>query len=194
MAVVPVRLFGDPVLTTPCSPVQAGEDITGLAADLLDTMDHNGGAGLAAPQIGISKRVFAYGCGGERGIIANPEWVAVGTTPDDDARDAETEPPTETDDEGCLSIPGIHQPTTRFAQVIVRGTNEHGQPVALQATGILARCIQHETDHLDGVLFLKRLEPEYRKAAMKAIRESAWFGHPAISDGELVDLSGRPLS
>lgn len=169
MAVHPVRLFGDPVLRTPADPVTSFDDrLARTVSDLMDTVDHEEGAGLAAPQIGLSTRVFVYTCGGRSGHLVNPEWEPLG-----DETVEETE--------GCLSIPGISEPTVRFARVTARGSDMHGEPVSFECGGILARAVQHETDHLDGVLFLQRLTPERRKTAMRRIRESDWFGSAAIS-------------
>lgn len=175
MAVHPVRLFGDPVLRTPADPVTSFDDrVARIIADLWDTVRHEDGAGLAAPQIGVSSRVFVYNCGGREGHLVNPEWEPVGTQTTDIH-------------EGCLSIPGVSQPTERYARVAARGFDFHGEPVSFECEGILARAVQHETDHLDGVLFLQRLTPDHRRAAMAAIRGSSWFGAAAISGGVIYD-------
>ena len=112
------------------------------------------------------RRVFVFDCsnveGGSRGHIVNPVWEAVGEE-------------TQTGAEGCLSIPGIQKDTTRYQTVTVSGVDSDGRPISIQASGLMARCIQHETDHLDGVLFLKRLEPVLRKEAMAEIRSAGWF-------------------
>ncbi|MCX6471179.1 MAG: peptide deformylase [Corynebacteriales bacterium] len=163
MAVADIRLFGDPVLRTRATEVtDFGPDLHRLVDDMLETMDRHHGAGLAAPQIGVGARVFTYDCGGQRGHIVNPVWTAVGTE-------------TQTGPEGCLSIPGVQADTTRAAEVTVTGVDRHGDPVTLHVDDIMARCVQHETDHLDGVLFLQRLAPDVRKAAMRVVRGSAWF-------------------
>lgn len=173
MAVHPVRLFGDPVLRTPADPVTSFDDrLARAVTDLMDTVRHEDGAGLAAPQIGLSIRVFVYTCGGREGHLVNPRWEPVG--------DEKTHV-----NEGCLSIPGISEPTERFARVRAHGQDIDGNPVTFEAEGILARAVQHETDHLDGVLFLQRLTPDIRKAAMAQIRSSSWFGSAAISAGEV---------
>ena len=175
MAVHPVRLFGDPVLRTPCDPVTEFDDrLRRTVTDLMDTVRHEDGAGLAAPQIGVSTRVFVYSCGGREGHLVNPEWEPV-------------EDETTGEKEGCLSIPDISEPTERHARVAVRGFDMHGQPVGFEAEGILARAVQHEIDHLDGILFLQRLAPERRRAAMAEIRSSSWFGSAAISGGVIYD-------
>ncbi|MBB1054352.1 peptide deformylase [Dietzia sp. B44] len=175
MAVHPVRLFGDPVLRTPTDPVTSFDDrLARIVADLMDTVRHEDGAGLAAPQIGVSTRVFVYTCGGREGHLVNPEWEPMG--------DERTHV-----NEGCLSIPGVSEPTKRYARVVARGVDVHGEPVRLEAEGILARAVQHETDHLDGILFLQRLTPDRRRSAMAGIRSSGWFGSDAISAGVVYD-------
>ena len=175
MAVLPVRLFGDPVLRTAADPVTSfDERLARVVDDLTDTVRLADGAGLAAPQIGISSRVFVYDCGGRSGHLVNPEWEPIGTE-------------TTRIHEGCLSIPGVSQPTERWARVAARGVDLHGEPVAFEAEGILARAIQHETDHVDGVLFLQRLSQDRRRDAMAAIRASDWFGSAAISGGVVYD-------
>ena len=167
MTVRAVRLFGDPVLTTRAEEVTEFDDkLKTLIADMMDTMDDEGGVGLAANQVGVLRRVFVFDCshveGGSRGHIVNPVWAAVGEE-------------TQTGAEGCLSIPGIQKDTTRYQTVTVSGVDSDGRPISIQASGLMARCIQHETDHLDGVLFLKRLEPALRKEAMAEIRSAGWF-------------------
>ena len=175
MAVHPVRLFGDPVLRTPADPVTSfGDRLARIIADLQDTVEHEDGAGLAAPQIGVSARVFVYRCGGREGHLVNPEWEPIGTE-------------TTHVNEGCLSIPGVSQPTGRYARVAARGVDVHGERVEFECDGILARAVQHETDHLDGVLFLQRLTPDRRRAAMAEIRAASWFGAAAISGGVIYD-------
>lgn len=167
MTVREVRLYGDPVLNTRAEEItEFGPSLERLAHDMLETMEDAGGVGLAANQIGLTKRIFVFDCShyqdGLRGAIINPEWEAIGDK-------------TQLGTEGCLSIPGISQPTERFNTVRVSGFDTSGRPLAMVASGLMARCIQHETDHLDGVLFLQRLSTELRKESMKAIRESDWF-------------------
>jgi peptide deformylase len=165
VSVKPIRLFGDPVLRTPAEPVTDFDtELRKLVKDLTETMMDAPGVGLAAPQIGVSLRVFTYYVDDELGHLINPSL---------DLSDEE-----ETDDEGCLSIPGLVFPTKRAYGVVAKGFDMHGEPVTLTGAEQLARCVQHETDHLDGVLFVDRLDPEQRKLAMKAIRESEWFGEP----------------
>ncbi len=167
MTVREVRLYGDPVLTTRAEEItEFGPSLERLAQDMLETMEAAGGVGLAANQIGVTKRIFVFDCShyqhGLRGAVINPVWEAVGQD-------------MQLGTEGCLSIPGISQPTERFSTVRLRGLDPHGRPISMLASGLMARCIQHETDHLDGILFLQRLSDELRKDSMKTIRQSEWF-------------------
>jgi peptide deformylase len=162
-----IRLFGDPVLTSQAEEVKDFDaKLEKLVADMLETMDAAGGVGLAANQIGVLKRVFVFDCShvedGLRGHIINPVWEAIGEE-------------TQTGPEGCLSIPDITEDTTRWQTVRVTGKDMEGNPISMVASGLMARCIQHETDHLDGILFLKRLDKDSRKQAMSHIRQSEWF-------------------
>lgn len=166
MTIRPIRLFGDPVLNTRAEPVSLFDaNLATLITDMLETMDAAGGVGLAANQIGLTKRVFVYDCDGMRGALVNPVWEPV-----DDY--------VQIGPEGCLSIPDIQAEVERHENVVARGRDAFGRPVAIRANGLLARCIQHETDHLDGVLFLRRLDPDVRKEAMEIIRGMDWFSGP----------------
>ena len=163
MSVRDIRLFGDPVLRSVAAPVvDFDKQVRTLVADLTDTMLAAPGAGLAAPQIGVGLRVFTYNVDDVVGHLINPELMLTEET--------------QTGDEGCLSIPGLAFDCTRAYGVVARGFDMYGEPVVLEGTQTLARCIQHETDHLDGILFVDRLDEETRKAAMKAIREAEWNG------------------
>lgn len=166
MSIQPIRLFGDPVLTTPALPVvDFDKELRQLVADLTETMLDAPGAGLAAPQIGVSLRVFTYWVDDVVGHLINPIL---------DLSDEEQDGP-----EGCLSLPNLTFDTKRAMRVVAKGMNMHGEPVIIEGSELLARAIQHETDHLDGILFIDRLDVEGRKAAMKAIRETDWFGSTA---------------
>lgn len=163
MSVLPVRLFGDPVLRTRAVEVTTFDaELRKLVADLTDTMHDEGGAGLAAPQLGVGLRVFTYDCDGFAGHLVNPTWDVVG--------DEEQLGP-----EGCLSIPGLRWDCRRHLHVVARGWDMHGEPLVVEGSEMLARCIQHETDHLDGVLFVDRLDAETRRQAMAEIRAAEWF-------------------
>ena len=167
MSVQPIRLFGDPVLTTPAEPVTTfDKELRVLVKDLTDTMIDAPGAGLAAPQIGVSLRVFTYDVGDEVGHLVNP---VIGDM-SEEVQDGE---------EGCLSFPGLAFPTIRRQRVVATGFNMHGDPVTIEGSALLARCIQHEVDHLDGVLFVDRLDAEARAAALAAIGEAEWAGAAA---------------
>jgi len=165
VTVVPIRLFGDPVLRTPADAVTVfDKELRQLVTDLEQTMLDAPGAGLAAPQIGVSLRVFTYHVDDEQsGHLVNP----VLHFPSDETQDGP---------EGCLSIPGLTFDCVRREHVVAHGQNMYGDPVTIEGTARLSRCIQHETDHLDGVMFVSRLDAETRKAAMRAIREAEWSG------------------
>jgi peptide deformylase len=161
-----IRLFGDPVLRTKAEPVVDFDlELRNLVKDLTETMLDAPGVGLAAPQIGVSLRVFTYHVDDdEAGHLINPVLQLEG------------EP--EEDDEGCLSLPGLTFLTPRAPRAVAHGFNMYGDPVTIEGTELLARCIQHETDHLDGILFIDKLDKKQRKLAMKAIREAEWSGMP----------------
>ena len=153
------------MLRTPADPVRDfDKELRTLVKDLTETMMDAPGLGLAAPQIGVSLRVFTYYVDEQLGHLINPSLDLSGAE--------------ETDDEGCLSFPGLAYPTPRWYGVVAKGLSMHGEPVTLEGSGILARCVQHETDHLDGILFIDRLDPAQRKQAMREIRESEWWGEP----------------
>jgi len=166
VAVQPIRLFGDPVLRQRAVEVDSfDKDLRQLVTDLTDTMLAAPGAGLAAPQIGIGLRVFTWNVDGEVGHLVNPTL--------DLSEEIQDGP------EGCLSLPDLTFDCRRALRVVAKGFDMHGEPLHVEGTETLARAIQHETDHLDGVLFIDRLDREARKAAMKAIREADWFGASA---------------
>ena len=163
MPIRPIRLFGDPVLRTPAAPVtDFDKELRSLVADLTETMLDAPGAGLAAPQIGVGLRVFTWFVEGQVGHLVNPELRL-----SEDTQDGS---------EGCLSLPGLTLDCVRALSVVAHGFDMHGEPIVVEGSDLLARAIQHETDHLDGILFIDRLDREARRAAMKTIRESDWFG------------------
>ncbi|MDQ6935394.1 MAG: peptide deformylase [Actinomycetota bacterium] len=163
MSIRPIRLFGDPLLRTPAVPVtDFDKELRTLVTDLTDSMLEAPGAGLAAPQIGVGLRVFTWHVEGELGHLVNPSlWLS---------SEEQVGP------EGCLSLPGLTVDCIRASSVVASGFDIYGEPVTIQGSEMLARAIQHETDHLDGILFIDRLDREARKAAMRTIRESDWFG------------------
>ena len=159
MTIRPIRELGDPVLRTPADEVRAfDKDLAALVRDLEETVDHPGRAGLAAPQIGVSARVFSYNIDGVIGHLVNPRVVELS----EEIQDG---------DEGCLSVPGIWAPTVRAMHAVVEGFDVHGEPLRLEGEGLMARCLQHEVDHLDGKVFLDRLTGDARKQAFRMLRE-----------------------
>lgn len=172
MTVRPIRIAGDPALHAVTEPVHEFDDeLRELVEDLFETMDQANGVGLAANQIGVGRRVFVYDCPDDegtyhRGVVVNPkletsEVPAGMPDPDDDW-------------EGCLSVPGEHFPTGRADWARVTGYDASGKPVEITGTGFLARCLQHETDHLDGFLYLNRLTGRHSKAAKKMLKRNDW--------------------
>ncbi|MFN8194286.1 MAG: peptide deformylase [Nocardioidaceae bacterium] len=163
MPIQPIRLFGDPVLRSRATEVvDFDKELRKLVEDLTDTMRDAPGAGLAAPQIGVGLRVFTWYVDGEVGHLVNP--------------DLDLSVETQDGPEGCLSLPDVVYDCRRSLRVVAKGFDQHGEPVSIEGSELLARAIQHETDHLDGVLFIDRLDDEQRKAAMRQIRDAEWFG------------------
>jgi peptide deformylase len=163
VAIAPIRLFGDPILRRKADQVQDFDlELRKLVQDLTDTMLDAPGAGLAAPQIGVSLRVFTWFVDDEVGHLVNPML----------SLSAELQE----GEEGCLSLPDLVYNCTRAQSLVATGFNMYGDAVAINGSDLLARAIQHETDHLDGILFIDHLDEAARKAAMKQIRESEWFG------------------
>jgi peptide deformylase len=180
LTVQPIRLFGDPVLRTPAEPVvDFDKELRTLVADLTDTLGEQQGSGLAAPQLGIGLRVFVFDVDDVVGHLINP----VLDFPDEEEQDGP---------EGCLSIPGVYIDTKRRMNVVAKGFTEYGDPVQLVGTGMMARCAQHETDHLDGILFLDRMDPQRRKEAMRQIRQADWYD-PAAPPRVKVSPHSNPL-
>jgi peptide deformylase len=162
MSIQPIRFFGDPVLTTPAAEVSDfDKELRTLVQDLTDTMIDAPGAGLAAPQIGVPLRVFVWHVDDEFGHLVNPSLDL-----SDELQEGE---------EGCLSFPELAYETPRAMRAVARGWNMYGEPITVEGTELLARALQHETDHLNGVLFIDRLSPELRKQAMRDIRQAEWF-------------------
>jgi peptide deformylase len=163
MTVRDIRLFGDPVLKSRCEEIKNFDKQTAsLVADLLDTTKIPGRAGVAAPQIGVALRAFSYHVNGVVGYVLNPVLV-------------ETSGAKHLVEEGCLSVPGLWHKTPRFEHAKVSGFDVDGNQIEVSGSGLLAQALQHECDHLDGYLYLDRLEPDERKLAMKALRETDWF-------------------
>ena len=163
MSVRQIRLFGDPVLRSKCDPVRPGDPkAAALIDDLVDTVKVPGRAGVAANQIGVGQRAFSYNVDDVVGYIINPVLVEVSGEP-------------ELVDEGCLSVPGFYFPRLRYPYARVTGIDLDGNPVELSGDGLMAQALQHETDHLDGHLFIEALEPDAKREAMKLIRRSEWW-------------------
>ncbi len=164
MTVRPIRLFGDPVLRSRADEVvRLDASLRMLVDDLLDTVQVPGRAGVAAPQIGVGLRVFSLNIDGALSYVVNPVLAEV-------RGDAE---PVE---EGCLSVPGVGFPRLRHPWARVTGLDVEGAPIEIAGEGLLAQALQHETDHLDGRLYIEGLEPEIKREAMRAIRQTEWFG------------------
>ena len=162
----PIRLFGDPILTSPTDPVDLTAPRTqDLVTDLLDTVKLPGRAGVAANQIGVGLAAFSYNIDGFVGYLLNPRLVKVWGEPEDMS-------------EGCLSVPGLTYPRKRFPHAIAEGFTLEGERVEVEGEGLMAQALQHELDHLEGVLYFQGLSPEHKKDALRAIRESEWFGAP----------------
>ena len=162
MSIQPIRLFGDPVLVTPAAQVvDFDKELRTLVADLTDTMLEAPGVGLAAPQIGVGLRVFVWDVDEALGHLINPTLDL-----SDELQEGE---------EGCLSFPALSYETPRSLRAVAKGFDMYGEPITVDGTELLARCLQHESDHLDGIVFIDRLSQEDRKLAMKEIRESDWF-------------------
>jgi len=178
MSIQPIRLFGDPVLTTPAAAVlDFDKELRTLVEDLTDTMLEAPGAGLAAPQIGVPLRVFVWDVDEAIGHLINPTLDL-----SKELQDGE---------EGCLSFPALSYETPRAFRAVAKGFNMYGEPVTVEGTELLARCLQHETDHLDGIVFIDRLSAQDRKLAMKEIRESEWFG-TALDSGNNPVIKTSP--
>ena len=158
MTVRPIRTLGDPVLRTPCEPVVAFDAaLARLVADLLDTVAEPGRAGLAANQIGVGLAVFAYNIDGQLGYVVNPEITE--TSGEQDGLEA------------CLSVPGITAPRRRAGYVAVAGVDLEQRPVIVAGQGELARCLQHESDHLRGELYIDGLTGLERADVMRRLRQ-----------------------
>jgi peptide deformylase len=159
-----IRLFGDPVLRSKADPITTapGDPRTrALADDLVDTVTPPGRAGVAAPQIGVGLRAFSYNIDGDIGYVINP------------VLEVEGEP--ELVDEGCLSVPGFYFPRMRYPFARVTGVDAAGREVVVEGEGLMAQALQHETDHLDGKLYIEGLEPDIKREAMRAVRAAEWF-------------------
>jgi peptide deformylase len=171
MSLLPIRVFGDPVLRERARPVERFDGaLRRLAADMIQTMREAPGVGLAAPQVGRPLRLIVFDVGEDDGAraLANPvlrdEWGE------------------QLGEEGCLSVPGLYYPVRRYLRVQAEGYNLEGHEVSIEASELISRILQHEVDHLNGVLFIDRLEAEHRSEAMAALRDQALGLQPAVVD------------
>ncbi|QAY74112.1 peptide deformylase [Agromyces protaetiae] len=176
MAVLPIRISGDPVLHSPAAPVEEIDDtIRELVADMFETMDRAPGVGLAAPQVGVPLRIFTFGWTDESGkawrdVAINPElWISPPPAGEPDLDE----------EEGCLSFPGERFGLRRAEHAILRATDLDGNGYEIQAHGWLARIFQHEYDHLDGTLYIDRLGESDRKIVHKISKKLGW-GKPGV--------------
>ena len=179
MSVLPIRIFGDPVLRQRAAEVTDFDDaLRRLADDMLDTMRAATGAGLAGNQVGVLRRLFVYewieerGGEGQFGALVNPQIL-------------ETSEELQDGEEGCLSFPGLYYPTERPLRAKVRAQDVHGEDVEMEGEGMLARIFLHEIDHLNGILFIDHLALHDRKEAMRRIREGELETAAAVRDAEL---------
>jgi peptide deformylase len=181
VTVLPIRLLGDPVLRTPATTVTVfDKQLRMLVADLTDSMLSAPGVGLAAPQLGVGLRIFTYHIDdAQSGHLINPSLHF----PSEEEQDGP---------EGCLSIPGVTVDCRRKQHVVAHGQNMWGDPILVEGTDMLARCVQHETDHLDGVLFLDRLDTAAKREAMQVVRESSWWTDQT-SAGAVGDQPAPPV-
>jgi len=178
MAIRPIVIVGDPVLHHPTRPVETFDDeLKTLVEDMFETMAAAPGVGLAANQVGVDLRVFVYDCPDDegvrhRGLVVNPVLET--------SERPETMPDPDDDLEGCLSVPGESFPTGRASWAKVTGQDLSGEPVEIEGTGFFARCLQHEADHLDGLLYLNRLTGRYARESKRMLKHNGW-GKPGLS-------------
>ncbi len=163
MAILPIRIWGDPILKKRASAVdRLTTQDKKLIEDMIDTMKAADGAGLAAPQVGVSKRIFVFRRGDDIHAMVNPKIIR---------RDGR-----KVGDEGCLSIPGVQARVERAARITVTGRNEKGKVITLDCEdgdeqGRSATCVQHEIDHLDGIMYIEKTEPDTLSWLIEAVDE-----------------------
>lgn len=162
MTVREIRLFGDPILKSETAQVTNLESVKGLVQDLIDTTALPGRAGVAATQIGVGLAVFSYNVNGKIGYLINPEITKL-------------EGEQILMEEGCLSVPGLWHKTPRYPKATARGYQLDGSLVEISGEGLMAQALQHECDHLKGLLYLDRLEKEERRLAFANLRQQSWF-------------------
>ncbi len=163
MAIFPIRVFGDPVLRQRAAEIEEIDaKIVRLSEEMIETMYAAPGVGLAAPQVGIERRIFVYDVGEGPRTVINPEII-------ESSGEWSYE-------EGCLSVPDLQWPIVRPKEVHLVGRDLQGNEISIEADELLARVLQHELDHLDGILLLERLEKDQRKQAMRVLRTRALSG------------------
>lgn len=163
MTVREIRLFGDPILRSTADPVtRFDQSVVSLVNDLVDTVTIAGRAGVAANQIGVGLRAFSVNIEGDVSYVINPVLDEVRGDP-------------VLTDEGCLSVPGFTFPRSRYPWARVSGVDVNGDPVVIEGGGLLAQAIQHEVDHLNGLLYIEGLDPDVKRLAMREIRAAEWF-------------------
>ncbi|MEU8638449.1 peptide deformylase [Amycolatopsis sp. NPDC048633] len=178
MTIHPIVIAGEPVLHQPTREItEFDEKLRTLTDDMFETMYAAEGVGLAANQIGLDLRVFVYDCPDDegvrhKGLVVNPKLET--------SEIPETMPDPDDDWEGCLSAPGESYPTGRAEWAKVTGFDVEGTPIEVEGTGYFARCLQHETDHLDGFIYLDRLVGRHARAAKKMLKSNKW-GVPGLS-------------
>ncbi|MCG7428660.1 peptide deformylase [Dermacoccus nishinomiyaensis] len=173
MAVRPITIVGHKALHAPTKRVkEVTDDTRALVEDMFETMEAANGVGLAANQVGVKQRIFVFDCPDDelgenrRGVVINPK-LEKGRVPAGEADE-------ENDNEGCLSVPGEHFPTARADWAKVTGTDLDGNEIVIEGHGFFARMLQHETDHLDGYLYLDRLTPTMRLESREAVKDRGW--------------------
>lgn len=172
MTIHPIVIAGEPVLHQPTREItEFDEKLRTLTDDMFETMYAAEGVGLAANQIGLDLRVFVYDCPDDegvrhKGLVVNPKLET--------SEIPETMPDPDDDWEGCLSAPGESYPTGRAKWAKVTGFDVEGNPIEVEGTGYFARCLQHETDHLDGFIYLDRLVGRHARAAKKMLKSNKW--------------------
>ena len=172
MTIHPIVIAGEPVLHQPTREItEFDEKLRTLVDDMFETMYAAEGVGLAANQIGLDLRVFVYDCPDDegvrhKGVVVNPKLET--------SEIPETMPDPDDDWEGCLSAPGESYPTGRAKWAKVTGSDIEGNPIEVEGTGYFARCLQHETDHLDGYIYLDRLVGRHARAAKKMLKSNKW--------------------
>jgi peptide deformylase len=172
MSILPIRTFGDPVLRDQARPVESFDDaLRQLAADMIVTMHEAPGVGLAAPQVGRPIRLIVFDIGEEE---QGPQALANPTLRDEWGE--------QLGEEGCLSLPGLYYPVKRAQKVWAEGFDLEGHAVTIESEDLLARVLQHEVDHLNGILFIDRLEADHRREAMAALRDQTMGLAPTSND------------